>query len=135
MNSRTLMNDFINRSIGWERVFDSVANSNKSNFPPYNIVNIGDGGTELQMALAGYSKGDLSVTVKEKILTISSRGVDKTDDVDYTYKGVSKRAFTTKFSLGQHQKVEDVRMEDGMLYVNFVTILPEDEQERILTIN
>jgi len=136
MTNSTLIKHFLNRSVGWDALFNSIAcSSNLSNFPPHNIVKLKDGRTQIQLALAGYSKSDIEVSVQDKILTISSSGVDKKDDIEYNYKGVAKRAFTTKFSLGQYHEVEDVTMRDGMLCVSFATVLPEDKQLKTFTIN
>tara|TARA_Y100001963_G_scaffold45011_2_gene63352 strand:+ start:7260 stop:7664 length:405 start_codon:yes stop_codon:yes gene_type:complete len=134
MTNSTLIKHFLDRSIGWDNLFDSIA-TNRSNFPPYNILKTEDKGTELQLALAGYSRDDLKVTVQDKVLTISSSGVDKQDDIEYNYRGVAKRAFTINFSLGQYQEVKDVTMKDGMLYISFETVLPEDKKLKTFTIN
>ena len=134
MTNSTLIQHFLNRSIGWDNLFDSIA-TNKSNFPPYNIVKTKDNGAEVQLALAGYSKDEISVTFQDRVLTISSSGVDKQDDVKYNYRGVAKRAFTTKFSLGQHFEVQDVTMNNGMLHVLVKEILPEEKQLKTFTIN
>ena len=131
-----LFQNFLDRSVGWENLFDSIAcTGNRANFPPYDIIKNSDENTEIHLALAGYSKDDISVQVKERILTISSRGVDKKDDVEYNYKGVAKRAFTIKFSLGQYVEVQDVSMKDGMLIIKAVKNVPEDKQVKVLTIN
>ena len=131
-----LFQNFLDRSVGWEHLFDSIAcTANRSNFPPYDIIKNSDENTEIHLALAGYSKDDISVSVKERILTISSSGVDKKDDVEYNYKGVAKRAFTIKFSLGQYVEVQDVLMKDGMLIIKAVKNVPEDKQVKVLTIN
>tara|TARA_A100001201_G_scaffold133691_1_gene120939 strand:- start:1061 stop:1465 length:405 start_codon:yes stop_codon:yes gene_type:complete len=134
MTNSTLIQHFLNRSIGWDNLFDSIA-TNRSNFPPYNIVKSEDDGTEIQLALAGYSKDDIEVSVQDKVLTISSSGVDKQDDIEYNYRGVAKRAFTIKFSIGQYQEVKDVSMKDGMLFISFETVLPEDKKLKTFTIN
>ena len=110
-----------------------VANFTHSNFMS-NIVKDGDG-TQIQLALAGYSRDDISVTIQDKVLTISSSGVDKQDDIEYNYRGVAKRAFTIKFSIGQYQEVKDVSMKDGMLFISFETVLPEDKKLKTFTIN
>ena len=134
MTNSTLIQHFLNRSIGWDNLFDSIA-TNRSNFPPYNIVKSEDDGAEIQLALAGYSKDDIEVSVQDKVLTISSSGVDKQDDIEYNYRGVAKRAFTIKFSIGQYQEVKDVSMKDGMLFISFKTVLPEDKKLKTFTIN
>lgn len=134
MTNSTLINTFLNRSIGWDGMLTDLVQRTNINFPPYNIVST-DSGTEIQIALAGYKKEDISVTFQDRILTISSSRVDNDADVKYNYKGVAKRAFTTKFSLGQHHEVSDVSMQDGMLYISVVEILPKEKQLKTFTIN
>ncbi|MQF98077.1 MAG: Hsp20 family protein [SAR202 cluster bacterium] len=135
MTNSTLIQDFLRRSVGWEHLLSQVVSTNnRSNFPPFNIVKDGDG-TQIQLALAGYSRDDISVTIQDKVLTISSSGVDKQDDIEYNYRGVAKRAFTTKFSLGQYHEVKDVSMRDGMLYVSTEEVLPEEKKLKTFTIN
>lgn len=135
MTNSTLIQDFLRRSVGWEHLLSQVVSTNnRSNFPPFNIVKDGDG-TQIQLALAGYSRDDISVTIQDKVLTISSSGVDKQDDIEYNYRGVAKRAFKTKFSLGQYHEVKDVSMRDGMLYVSTEEVLPEEKKLKTFTIN
>lgn len=135
MTNNTLINTFLNRSIGWDGLLDDLVHRTTLNFPPYNIVKFDDGSAEIQLALAGYSKDDISVTFQDRMLTISSSGVDKQDDGSYTHRGVACRAFTTKFSLGQHSEIEDVRMENGMLYVSIISVMPEQKKLKTFTIN
>jgi molecular chaperone IbpA len=135
MTNSTLVNAFLNRSIGWDNLFDDLVNRASINFPPYNIVKFEDGTTEIQLALAGYSKEDISVSFQESMLVISSSGIDKQDDGVYTHKGVAQRAFTTKFALGQHSEVQDVRMADGMLYISIVRVVPEEKKLKTFKIN
>ena len=135
MTNSTLINTFLNRSIGWDSMLNDLVQRTNSNFPPYNIIESENGISEIQLALAGYSKDEISVTFQDRVLTISSSGVDKQDDVKYNYRGVAKRAFTTKFSLGQHFEVQDVTMNNGMLHVLVKEILPEEKQLKTFTIN
>ena len=115
MTNSTLINTFLN-DIGWDSMLNDLV-QRKFKLPPYNIIEAENGISEIQLALAGYSKDEISVTFQDRVLTISSSGVDKQDDVKYNYRGVAKRAFTTKFSLGQHFEVQDVTMNNGMLHV------------------
>jgi molecular chaperone IbpA len=136
MTNLTLFQDFLNRSVGWDHLLDTVAcSSNRTNFPPYDIIKNTDENTEIQLALAGYSRKDISVKFQDRILTISSGGVDKRDDVQYNYNGVAKRRFITKFSLGQYHEVQDASMKDGMLIIEVVKVVPEDQKVKIVTIN
>ncbi len=135
MTNSTLINTFLNRSIGWDSMLNDLVQRTNSNFPPYNIIEAENGISEIQLALAGYSKDEISVTFQDRVLTISSSGVDKQDDIEYNYRGVAKRAFTTKFSLGQYHEVKDVSMRDGMLYVSTEEVLPEEKKLKTFTIN
>lgn len=126
MTNQTLFNAFLNRSVGWDSMLDALVHTTNSNFPPYNIVK-DESGVEIQLALAGYSKEDISVVLQDRILTIYSSGVDKQDDRKYNYRGVAKRGFSSKFSLAQNHEVQDVSMEDGMLYIFISEIIPNDK--------
>lgn len=133
MTNATLINNFLSRSIGWDNMLSDLVHRANSNFPPYNIVST-ENEAEIQLALAGYNKEDVSVTFQDRILKISSSGVDNDADVKYTHRGVAKRAFTTKFALGQNHEVKDVSMLDGMLYIKIVKVLPEEKQLKTFTI-
>ena len=131
--TNTLINNFINRSIGWESMFDDLTRKHASNFPPYNIVK-GEDGAEIQLALAGYSKDDISVTFQDGVLVVSSNGSED-NDVQYAYKGIAKRKFVSKFSLGKYHEVQDVSMKNGMLYVFVAEVIPEEKRLKSFTIN
>ena len=130
--TNALITDFLNRSVGWDNLFEDFARPTSS-FPPYNIVKVEEG-AEIHLALAGYSKDDVSVTFQDGIITISSDG-SQDEDVQYAYKGIAKRKFTSKFSLGQDYEVQDVSMKDGMLYVFVAEVLPEEKRLKTFTIN
>ena len=130
--TNALIADFLNRSVGWDNLFEDFARPTSS-FPPYNIVKNVEG-TEIQLALAGYSKDDISVTFQDGVVTVSSDG-SQDEDVQYAYKGIAKRKFTSKFSLGQYYEVQDVSMKDGMLYVFVTEVLPEEKKLKTFTIN
>ena len=130
--TNALIADFLNRSIGWDNLFEDFARPTSS-FPPYNIVK-SEEGAEIHLALAGYSKDDVSVTFQDGVVTISSDG-SQDEDVQYAYKGIAKRKFTSKFSLGQYYEVQDVSMRNGMLYVFVAEVLPEEKKLKTFTIN
>ena len=131
--TNALITDFLNRSIGWDNLFEDLTRKSVGNFPPYNIVRE-EGGAEIQIALAGYSKDDVSVTFQDGVVTVSSDGVDE-QDKQYAFKGIAKRKFISKFSLGKYHEVQDVSMKDGMLYVFVAEVVPEEKRLKTFTIN
>ena len=130
--TNTLITDFLNRSIGWDNLFEDFARPTGS-FPPYNIIKREEG-AEIQLALAGYSKDDVSVTFQDGVITISSDG-SQDEDVQYAYKGIAKRKFTSKFSLGQYYEIHHVSMKDGMLHIFAAEVLPEEKKLKTFDIN
>lgn len=100
-------------------------------YPPYNIIQQGPN-YFLELAVAGFRKKELSVTVDKDILTITGQQVDDNPDVetavvDYLHRGISTRAFTRTFKLGEHVEVTDVTYEDGILKVSMNKNEPEPD--------
>ena len=129
------MQDFLNRSVGWDGLFQDLVHRNTANFPPYSISSNEDGSSNIEIALAGYSKADVDVSLQDSVLSISSKGVDKPDNINYTYKGIANRKFITKFAIGKYHEVQDATMENGMLVVKVAEVIPEEKKVKSITIN
>ena len=125
---------FLNRSIGWDGLFQDLVQRSTANFPPYSISRQGND-YDIEFALAGYSRDDIDITVQDGVLSISSKGVDKSEKVCYTYKGIANRNFLTKFAIGKYHEVQDAIMDNGMLTIKVVEVLPEEKQVKHITIN
>ena len=135
------MNMFLNNSpipytIGFERIFDQldefIHHSKKlPSYPPYNIKRDGDKFT-IEMALAGFSKDDIEVTVTEDILTVSSNK-DNTKENE-VYKGISNRKFTRSFSMADDIVVKNCKLENGLLIIKLERVIPEDKKPRKINI-
>jgi len=129
------MNMFLNNSpipytIGFERLFDQldefIHHSKKlPSYPPYNIKKNGENFT-IEMALAGFSKDDIEVTVTEDILTISSN--KETPKKDELYKGISDRKFTRNFSIADDIIVKSAELKNGLLTIELEREIPEEKK-------
>ena len=128
------MQDFLNRSIGWDGLFQDLVHRNTSNFPPYSISREGND-YDIEVALAGYSRDNIDITVQDGVLSISSKGVDKSEEVCYTYKGIANRSFLTKFAIGKYHEVQDASMENGMLTIRVTEVLPEEKLVKHITVS
>lgn len=135
------MNMFLNNSpipytIGFDRIFDQldefIHHSKKlPSYPPYNIRKEGDNFT-IEMALAGFSKDDIEVTVTEDILTISSN--KENSSKDEVYKGISERKFTRNFSMADDIEVKSAELKNGLLTIKLERIIPENKKPRKIKI-
>jgi molecular chaperone IbpA len=81
------------------------------------------------MALAGFSKVDLDVEVKDNTLTISGNNSDK-EDSGFIYKGIAQRAFTRQWALVDYLKVFSAKFKDGVLVVDMELDLPKDKEPK-----
>ncbi len=128
-------------AVGFDRQFDrlwdyATHQAESSGFPPYNIQKTEDFKFEIEMALAGFDKKDISVEVAEGVLTIKSikdKDTGATDEFTL-YKGISKRNFTRKFTLADDIVVNDAKLENGMLTISLERIVPEEKKPRQITV-
>ena len=128
-------------AVGFDRQFDrlwdyATHQAESSGFPPYNIQKTEDFKFEIEMALAGFDKKDISVEVAEGVLTVKSikdKDTGATDEFTL-YKGISKRNFTRKFTLADDIVVNDAKLENGMLTISLERIIPEEKKPRQITV-
>ena len=101
----------------FDDAFDNVFNSMSKihSFPFYNVVKYGKGKYGVELGLAGYSKKDVSVEVKDGILIISGQVDDS--EKEYITKGLSFRKFYKQFSIRNDVIVDEAEMKDGILTV------------------
>ena len=118
-------------SIGFDETFsrlEAIAGGG-SNYPPYNVVDGHDGRTLLEVALAGFSGGDIEVTTERNVLTVSAKKAPPDKERTYSHKGISYRTFARNWQLGDDTKVDSVEFVDGLLTITLVRELP-DKQKR-----
>ena len=103
-----------------------------STYPPYNIRGNEEKGV-IEMALAGFTKDDLDVEVKDNLLTITGKKEKKAQD-DIWHKGISERNFSKRFQLHEHVIVDDADLKDGILTVTYHSEVPESEKPKQIKI-
>ena len=115
---------------------DAAARSEKqSSYPPYNIELIGEDKYRITMAVAGFSKDDVTIEVQENSLKISgNKEVAKAEERKFLHKGISERNFERKFQLGDHVKVLAADMEHGLLHIDLERVIPEAKKPRKIEI-
>ena len=103
-----------------------------STYPPYNIRGNEEKGV-IEMALAGFTKDDLNVEVKDNLLTITGKKEKRAQD-DIWHKGISERNFAKRFQLHEHVIVDDADLKDGILTVTYHSEVPESEKPKQIKI-
>ena len=137
MNLPTRVFDpFKNMTVGFDNIFDQLSTLSDfdiPNYPPYNIKKIDKENYQLEMALAGFTKDEIDVEVKENTLTISARTSDKEED-SFVHQGIARRAFKRRWTLAEHLEVDDAKLKDGILIVEMKLHLPEEKKPKTIKI-
>jgi len=123
--------------IGLEDMFrrlDAFSDSTATNYPPYNIVKLEEDKHQLQIALAGWDRGDIEVSVEQLILQVKTTDT-RNDTGEYLHKGVSSRSFARNWQLSDNTVVEDVSYVNGMLLITLTKEVPEEQKRRVLPIS
>ena len=120
----------------FESMFDSDFRLPTVNYPPYNIVKTGTNKYDIEVALAGFGKKDIDVSVENGVLTIESKveEKDKDEDGDTIYKGISKRYFKRSFTIADDVEVKGAELKDGLLKVSMEKIVPESKKLKSIEI-
>ena len=103
-------------------------------YPFYNIKKTGDNSYKIELALAGWSKQEISLELNGDKLVIKGESDDKEDDSDYFFKGISKRAFTRSFMLNDTVVVNGSEFTNGLLSIFLERLVPEDKKPRKIEI-
>tara|TARA_Y100000015_G_scaffold29089_1_gene28432 strand:+ start:135 stop:578 length:444 start_codon:yes stop_codon:yes gene_type:complete len=123
----------------FERMFDGdVATfQTQVNFPPYNIVKTGDFTYDVELALAGFSKDDITVDYADNLLTVKSVKKEKSeeDNEGILHRGISKRMFSKAFTIADDVEVKGAELKDGLLKISLERIVPEGKKPRNIEIS
>jgi len=122
-------------SIGWSPILDQLREitSNKPTYPPYDIVSLKDDVNLLNVAVAGFTRDEISITVQESVLTIEGRQSDKQRG-EVVYQGIATRDFKLSLAVAEYWEVANALLENGMLTVQFNRELPEAKKPKVIDI-
>ena len=110
------MDDYLNRF--WDL-------DTSSNYPPYNIVQVNNVESRLEIALAGFSKDDVSVYTEFGKLYVEGKKEESKDAGEFVHKGLAQRSFSRVWTLSDDTEIRNVRFTDGLLVVELGKIVPE----------
>jgi molecular chaperone IbpA len=104
-------------------------------YPPFNIERTGDDSFRIELAVAGFGQEDLSIDFKENVLTVTgSKQPVAADQRQFLHRGIAERNFERRFSLADHVRVTEARLENGLLTIELVRELPEALKPRKIEI-
>ena len=130
----------LNRALlGFDTLFSDFerrfANQINNNYPPYNILKTGENTYQLEVAVTGFSKSEITVEVDQDMLIIKGeRNRDNDPEHQYLHHGLANRDFNRTWPLAEHIEVGEVIIKNGVLSINLERIVPESLKPRVLTI-
>ena len=136
----TIYDDVFGKSfpfaIGFDRTLQLLERADthsSSNYPPYNIVKIDEENFQIEMAVAGFDKKEVSISKEKEKLIIE--GEQDTESKDYVHQGLASRSFKRSFTLADDIIVKGADMKNGILSVSLERIVPEEDKPQEIKIS
>jgi molecular chaperone IbpA len=127
---------FFRSTVGFDRLLGLLESASEQGYPPYNIERSDENNYRVTLAVAGFAEQDLSVDVKDRVLTVTGKR-DEAEKASSAllHQGIAGRAFERSFQLAEHVEVKAARLENGLLHVNLERIVPDEKKPRRIAIN
>ena len=124
-NLPDLMDKISKNSIGMDDYLNSFFNFDTTpNYPPYNLIQLNNVESRLEIALAGFSKKEIKVYTEYGRLMVEGNKED-TKDAEYVHRGLAQRDFSRAWTLSEDTEVREVQFKDGLLTVKLGKVIPE----------
>lgn len=127
-------------TVGFDRLFDFLESAARSepgdNYPPFDVEKLSDDSYRITLAVAGFKSNEIDITARQNLLTITGRKAEsRARDGNYLHVGIASRAFERQFELADFVRVEEAKLEDGLLTIDLVREIPETMKPRKIEIN
>ena len=131
-NLPDLVDKIAKNSIGLDDYFDRFFNSDfpQSNYPPYNLVQLNNHESTLEIALAGFKKDELRVFTEFGKLHVEGSKEESKVDGSFIHQGLAQRSFQRVWTITDDTKIGSVKFEDGLLTVQLNKIVPEHHAKK-----
>jgi molecular chaperone IbpA len=122
---------FRRSTVGFDRLFEMLENStpaaNSENYPPFDLLKVGENEYRIELAVAGFKPDEIDITAQQNVLIVTGRKTDETDDrgSDYIYRGIANRSFERRFALADHIQVRGADLREGLLAIDLLREVPE----------
>ena len=128
----------LNRAlIGFDTLFNDIehrSQANTVNYPPYNILKHDENTFEIEVAVAGFERSDITVAVDQDQLIVKGHRAVEVNPEKYLHRGLAARDFERSWTLADHIQVGDAELTNGILRVTLTRIVPEELKPRLIEI-
>ena len=131
------------QTVGFDRLLDMLDNSMEASnapptYPPYNIERTGDNAYRITLAVAGFNSDEISIETKENTLSVRGAKTEETlvnQAPELLYQGIAARSFERRFQLADFVTVTGASLVNGLLHIDLLRELPEEQKPRRIEIN
>lgn len=124
--------------IGFDTMLDELMRINANqvtNYPPYNIVKCSENDFDIELAVAGFSEGEIDIQIENRVLTITgTKHMSFDEPKEYLHHGISNRNFVREFTLAEHVEVKDASNANGILTLHLERKIPEEMKPKSIAI-
>jgi molecular chaperone IbpA len=130
----------LNRAlVGFDSLFNDfesrLANQINNTYPPYNILKHNDDSYEIEIAVTGFDKSEITVEIDQNQLVVKGQRKNEDDtEPTYLHRSLSSRDFTRSWTLAEHMEVGEGRIKNGVLTIELKRLVPEALKPRVLKI-
>ncbi len=127
-------------TVGFDRLLNAftdlektTAENKATSYPPYNILKLGEHDYAIELAVAGFKRDEIEITVEDQKLTVVGKA-DQQRAAEYLHRGIATRDFTHHFTLAETVVVRNADMQDGLLVIRLENVVPEAAKPRRIEI-
>ena len=124
-------------TIGFDRLFDMLeasARQSSDNYPPFNLERIAEDQYRITIAVAGFRRDEIEIVAQQNLLTVKGKKDKDGDQSAFLHLGIATRSFERRFELADFIRVDDARLNDGLLTIELVREVPEAMKPKTVAI-
>lgn len=134
---------FRRSTVGFDRLFDMLeANARQSaadNYPPFNLERIDGDRYRITLAVAGFARDEIEIVAQQNLLQVKGRKAEGEQGPGqqsgaFLHLGIATRSFERRFELADFVRVDDARLNDGLLVIELVREVPEAMKPKSIAI-
>lgn len=127
-----LLDKITKNTIGMDEYFNRIftLHETTSNYPPYNLVQVSNVESKLEIALAGFRKKEVNVYTQDGKLFVEGQKEDRETGTTFIHRGMAQRSFTRSWTLTDETEVRSVEFEDGLLTIMLGKIVPDHHKRK-----
>ena len=126
-------------TVGFDRLFDmleaSTRQASADNYPPFNLERVADDRYRITLAVAGFGRDEIEIVAQQNLLQVKgNKTASESQSGSFLHLGIANRSFERRFELADFVRVDDARLNEGLLTIELVREVPEAMKPKTVAI-